>query len=121
MCDSFSNHSSIFYWHILIYTDFVIAISALILMLIVGLGIVLFYKPIVKRTGKKNLELITSKTQILYQIINGIKEMFAMQRKESFLDSYEKASDNSNVNEEIENLSFKRELTINNVFWKYEN
>lgn len=79
----------------LIYSDPIIAISVLCLMFAVLLGIVLFYKPAIRKAGNRNLDLSTLKNKILVQATNGIKEIFVMQRKELFLDSYEEASDKS--------------------------
>lgn len=79
----------------LIYTDPVIAISVLFLMMIVLLGMVLFFKPTIKKAGKKSQELQTQKSKILVQAVNGIKEIFVMQRKKLFLDSYDEVCDQS--------------------------
>ena len=79
----------------LIYTDYIIAISVLFLMLIVLFGIVLFFKPTIKKAGQKNQELVMLNNKILVQVVNGIKEIFVMQRKELFMDAYDEASDQS--------------------------
>lgn len=79
----------------LIYTDPVIAVSVLFLMLIVLLGIVLIFKPTIKKAGLRNQELIGLKNKILTQSVQGIKEIFVMQRKELFLNTYDKTSDQS--------------------------
>ncbi len=79
----------------LIYTDPTIAIGVLLLMLIVLFGIIFCFKPTIKKAGKKNQELLTAKSQILVQTVNGIKEIFVMQRKQLFLDAYDEVSDQS--------------------------
>lgn len=79
----------------LIYTDPVTAISVLILMMVILLGIVLIFKPIIKKAGRDSLYLSTMTTKALYQSINGIKEILVMQRKNLFLDVYKGASDES--------------------------
>ena len=79
----------------LIYTDPVIAGSVLLLMLIVLACMVLFFKPTIKKAGKKNVDLLTLKNKILVQVTNGIKEIFVMQRKQLFLDAYDNVSDQS--------------------------
>lgn len=79
----------------LIYTDPIIAISALSLMLIILLCMVLFFKPSIKKAGQRNVELLTLKNKILVQVTNGIKEIFVMQRKKLFIDAYDEASDQS--------------------------
>lgn len=77
----------------MIYADALIAVSVLCLMLLVLLAIVFFFKPAIKRAGQKNLELSTEKSKVLLQAVNGIKEIFVMQRKKLFLDAYEQVSD----------------------------
>lgn len=79
----------------LIYTDPAIAISALFLMMIVLFGIVFLFKPTIKKAGKRNQELLTSKSKILYQAVSGIKEILVMQRKELFLSAYDEVCDQS--------------------------
>lgn len=88
----------------LIYTDPIIAISVLVLMIVVLLGMVLFFKPTVKKAGQKNMELLTLINQILTQITNGIKEIFVMQRKELFLGEYDEVSDQSRKLERTYNV-----------------
>lgn len=79
----------------LIYTDPIIAVSVLCLMLVVLLCMVFFFKPTIKKAGQKNMDLLTLKNKILVQVTNGIKEIFVMQRKQLFLDAYEESSDKS--------------------------
>ncbi len=77
----------------LIYTDPIIAVSVLALMMIVLSSMVLFFKPTIKKAGIKNQQLQQTKNQILVQIVNGIKEIFVMQRREIFLKAYDDASE----------------------------
>ena len=56
-----------------IYTDAFIALCTLMVMFSVMLGIVVFFKPIVKQSGKKNIEVSTEKYKTVYQEVNGIK------------------------------------------------
>lgn len=77
----------------LIYTDPMIAISVLVLMFIVLMCMFSFFKPFIKKAGQKNQEMLTAKNKILVQVVNGIKEIFVMQRKQMFLDAYEEVSD----------------------------
>lgn len=79
----------------LIYTDPIIAVSVLCLMVIVLLCMVFFFKPIIKKAGQKNMDLLTLQSKILVQVTNGIKEIFVMQRKELFLDAYDETSNQS--------------------------
>lgn len=82
----------IFIGFFLVYTDPVIAMSVLFLMFIVLMGIVLFFRPAVKKAGRRNIELTTVKSKTLIQAVNGIKDITVMQRKKMFLDIYEDAS-----------------------------
>lgn len=77
----------------IIYTDPLIAMGVLLLMLLVFLGIVVFFKPRVKIAGIRNIKASTLKNKAIYQAVTGIKEIFVMQRKECFLKEYEKASE----------------------------
>ena len=79
----------------LIYTDPVIAISVLSLMLIILICMVLFLKPSIKKAGQRNMELLTLNNKILVQVTSGIKEIFVMRRKKLFLEAYDEASDQS--------------------------
>lgn len=77
----------------ILYTDPFIATGVLALMLIVLVGIVLVFKPTIKRAGKKNLELGTLRYQAISQATLGIKEIFVMQRKEEFTEKYVETAD----------------------------
>lgn len=77
----------------LIYTDPIIAFSALVLMFVVLLSMVFFFKPTIKRAGIKSQQLEIMKSRILVQVVNGIKEIFVMQRKQLFLEAYDNASE----------------------------
>lgn len=77
----------------LVYTDPMIAVSVLVLMVIVFLGMVFFFKPAIKKAGFDSMELNTLKSKILVQTVSGIKEIFVAQKKEFFLEEYEEASD----------------------------
>lgn len=88
----------------MIYADPLIAISVLCLMLIVLVAIVIFFKPAIKKAGQKNLELSTEKSKTLLQAINGIKEIFVMQRKKLFLNEYERISDQARKVQRMYNI-----------------
>lgn len=87
--------TSVFIGIYLICTDAVVAVSILCLMLVVLLGMFLILKPIMKKAGIRNQELITQKSKVLIQVVNGIKEIFVMQRKTMFLNAYEEVSNQS--------------------------
>lgn len=79
----------------LIYSDPVIAFGVLFLMLFVLLGMVLLFKPTIKKAGQRNKELRTLKNKILVQTVNGIKEIFVMQRQKMSLNVYDEACNQS--------------------------
>ncbi len=81
----------------IVYTDPLTAIAALILVFCVMIGIVLGFKPIVKRMGRKNINAQTAKNKAIYQSVHGIKELFAMQRKDLFVEEYTKAAEDVRI------------------------
>ena len=81
----------------IIATDPFIAIGVLMIMGVALLGIVIGFKPIVKKAGKINIETATEKNKIIYQITSGIKEIFVMQRKKVFVDDYARVSEKSRI------------------------
>ena len=83
----------------IIYTDPWIAISVLVLMALVMIGMILFFKPIMKRMGKKMVFAQSEKTKAIYQTTSGLKELFVMQRKELFADEFAQASDGVRVSQ----------------------
>lgn len=77
----------------IIYTEFQIAVAILVLMTLVMLVMILFFKPVMKRMGRKNMTAQAEKVKHIMQIIGGIKEIYVLQRKEVFEKEYEKAAD----------------------------
>lgn len=75
------------------YTEPIMAIAILLLMMAVMFGIILFFKPIAKRLGKKMMKAQSRRYQIIYQTITGIKELFVMQRKKLFIEDFEDAAE----------------------------
>lgn len=81
----------------IIFTDPWIAISVLAIMLLVMFGMIIFFKPIMKRMGKKMMRAQSAKNKAIYQTTSGLKELFVMQRKEIFTEEYAKAADNVRI------------------------
>jgi len=77
----------------LLKTDFFISIGVLTLMLIVMLGFILELKPAIKRCAEKNIMALTQTTKTVSQAVNGIKEIFVMQRRQEFITEYENAAE----------------------------
>lgn len=95
----------------IVITEPLIAMGVFILMTIVMVAIILIFKPIMKRLGKKNMRAQAEKNKAIYQAVCGIKELFVMQRKELFTEEYDKASETVRVtrrNYEFMNASPER-------------
>lgn len=75
------------------YTDLLIAVGVIVLVLVVLIGMLLVFKPIMKRAGKKSREAAALTNKAIYQAVNGIKEIYVMQRKDKFIEKYEDASE----------------------------
>ncbi len=76
-----------------IYTEPVIAVVTFAMVICVMLGMVMVFKPIMKRMGRKNMKAQMKKNKAIYQMVNGVKELFAMQRKDMFMKEYDDASE----------------------------
>lgn len=81
----------------LIWLAPVMAISAIMLILVVMLVIVFILKPIVNVLGQKYMNAQAAKNKAIYQTIEGVKELFVMQRKELFVETYEEAAENVRI------------------------
>lgn len=81
----------------LIYIEPIISLTVIFLMLLVMLGIVLFFKPLMKRMGKKNVRAKQQRYKILTQTFGSVKELFVMQRQGLFIKDYEEASEHVRI------------------------
>lgn len=77
----------------IIYTEPLTAAAAVILILAVMMGIVLFFKPLMKRLGRTYMGAQAAKNKAICQTISGVKELYAMQRQDLFVEEYEAAAD----------------------------
>lgn len=77
----------------IMYTEPWTALSILLLMGLVMLGIVMLFKPVAKKAGVENRAANKLMNKAIYQTITGIKEIYVMQRKKLFVKEYENASD----------------------------
>lgn len=77
----------------LIYTDPMIAFSALLLMFLIMMGIVVFFRPAMKAAGEKNMQATTLKNKSVYQAVGGIKEIMVMNRIDYFREKYAEAAE----------------------------
>ncbi|MBQ9590339.1 MAG: ABC transporter ATP-binding protein [Butyrivibrio sp.] len=88
----------------LIVTDFFTAIGVLALMAIVLGGMVIFFKPAIKKAGYLNVEALTERNKSITQAIQGIKDILVMQRREPFVLLYEKAADKARISNRNRNF-----------------
>ena len=72
--------------------DWKIATGVFVLLMLVVILIVYVVKPVMKRAGEKAIEASTAMSKSLFQIVQGIKDIFVMQRKEFFVNEYEQAA-----------------------------
>lgn len=77
----------------IIYTEPLTAVAAVILILAVMMGIVLFFKPLMKRLGRTYMAAQAEKNKAIYQTVSGVKELYAMQRQDLFVKEYDAAAD----------------------------
>ena len=79
----------------LIYLDWVIAVSVILMMAVIMIGIVMFFRPRIKKVARENGQLLILKNKIITQAIQGIKEVIVMQRNQLFIDKYIKVAKRS--------------------------
>lgn len=72
----------------LVKTDVFIALSILIVMSVIMIAMLLVFKPMMKKIGVRGRELGAYIGKLLYQMISGVKEIYAMQRQEVFEKEY---------------------------------
>lgn len=77
----------------IIFTDPGTAFGILLLMGLVMLGMVMIFKPAAKKAGVQDRSADALKTKAICQMVEGIKEIYVMQRKRLFVREYERASD----------------------------
>ncbi len=77
----------------IIYTEPLTAVAAVVLILAVMMGIVLLFKPLMKRLGRIYMNAHAAKNKAIYQTVSGVKELYAMQRQELFIEEYDAASE----------------------------
>lgn len=77
----------------IVSVDPLIAFCALFLLTFIVLLIVFIFKPIVGKLGEKFIIAQAQKNKAIFQTIGGIKELYVMQRKDLFVETYEEASE----------------------------
>ncbi len=77
----------------LIYADCFTALCILLIMLLTMYFIIFSFKPVLKRAGIANSNANYKKYKSLLNIIGGIKDIYVTKREEIFINSYEKASE----------------------------
>ena len=96
LCDMFQICSEIMTITILgfylLLTDCFISLCAIGLAVVCFLAIVLGFKGTMKRTGKEFRKAIGRQNQYAYQAINGIKEITVSDRRQYFVEAFDRAS-----------------------------
>lgn len=77
----------------LVYSDPIIALSVVGMMIMVLAVMLVIFKPIMKKLGISMREKQRDKNKVLLQTVNGVKEIFVLQRKDLFGNEYRKISD----------------------------
>jgi len=77
---------------LLIYTDWTMAIGALILSMICFFGTTLVFKKKIKKAGKISWLLMSERNKYALQAINGVKEIYVTGRKRYFTEKYAQSS-----------------------------
>lgn len=77
----------------ILFTDIWTSLAIILLMLIVLVGMILLFKPLMKRAGKKTLCASSKILKILNQTFQGIKEIFVTQNKEIFIGEFTNTSE----------------------------
>lgn len=72
----------------LLYTDFITAISSMLIVGLVASSIALFLKPLIKKLGIVNKEVTTNRNKIVTQTVQGIKDIKVTRRENIFLETY---------------------------------
>ena len=70
-----------------------IAAGVLAILLTTMILIIYFFKPIIKRLSIKNIDANTRANKAMFQIVQGVKELYVMDRKELFIEDYDEAAD----------------------------
>lgn len=77
----------------IIFAEPFIAVGVIGILLVTMLVIIYLFKPTIKRLSVKNVAANTRATKALFQIVQGVKELYVMDRKELFIEDYDDASD----------------------------
>lgn len=84
--------------------DFLTSIGLVVIAFLCVAIIVFGFKNITTRVGIRQREAILEQNKSIYQTFNGIKEIFVMQRKKFFLNTYESAAEKAAGTQKIYSL-----------------
>ncbi len=76
----------------LFYTDWITALSAMLLAGLCFFGIIMGFKKILRRAGEDMRAANALKNQYGYQAVNGIKEITVLDRRQNFVGQFDKAA-----------------------------
>lgn len=77
----------------IIYMDSIIAYAVIVLMTIVMLLMIFYFKPLIKRAGNKKIEVNTKKNKIITQAVSGIKDILVKRRNQQFIKEFESVTE----------------------------
>lgn len=72
----------------IVVTEPIIAVGVVLLMMLTMGVMVKFFKPAVKHLGKKNMLASTERNSVMYQIVQGIKDIYVADRRDFFVKKY---------------------------------
>lgn len=81
----------------LVMTDLFTSVALIIVMSVLAIGIVAFFKPTMKRVGNEDVQITIAKNTALFQIATGIKEIFVAQKQDFFFEKYDKAYERTRI------------------------
>ncbi len=81
----------------LIYTDWFTALGTILLISLILLAIIFFFKPAVKKAGKEAKESDVERNKSISQAVEGVKDIFVTRRKPVFVESFSNAAERARV------------------------
>lgn len=89
----------------LLYTDFIIATLVVGLLVLVVFTIMVVLKPIIREAGIRERDAVRCSNKAIFQAVHGIKEIFVMQRQDSFIKNYEQATELTRKSEKVNSIT----------------
>ncbi len=81
----------------LIYADWITALGTLFVLSIILVGMVCFFKPLVKKAGNIAKKADIERTKSISQAVEGIKDIMVTRRKAYFIEAFDDAANNARI------------------------